>query len=158
VGWTANTEKAARVATGALNKCLLDVWTGVHLGGFVLAKPPSHHVVGNTELRLAGRLCPSMEPDGERPFGFCHLNTIAAAVANVLNEPQGPKRVTILDFDVHDGNGNEDTFWNDPRVQTISIHEDQGWPKTGDEWNHGGEWAPGANVNLPIPANVRDAD
>ena len=157
-GWTAHTEQSALAGARALNSCLLDVYKGAYRSAFVLSKPPSHHAVCNRALLLAGRACPTMEPDGKNPFGFCHLNSIAAAVANLLAQDDGPSKVTILDFDVHHGNGNEDTFWNDPRVQTISIHEDQGWPNSGDEWNHGGECAPGSNMNLPVPPHARDAD
>merc|ERR1712139_465186 len=88
--------------------------------GFVLARPPSHHAVGNADRARN-------DSPANMPFGFCHLNSIASAIENLRHEK--PRlRVAVFDFDVHPGNGNEDTFWNDPNVLTISIHQDGAWP------------------------------
>lgn len=100
-----------------------------------------------------------MLPTADKPFGFSHLNSIAAAAASLL-EAEGEKasRITILDIDVHHGNGSEDTFWNDSRVQTISLHENLIWPQTGNPEFVGGDGARGTNLNVPIPVGGRDGD
>ena len=100
---------------------------------FVIAKPPSHHCVGNAQ-RLRGATKQAFELHQQTtcpratPFGFCHLNSISAAAAAVIdNGPPGTK-VAILDVDVHPGNGNEDTWFADADVLTINLSEESIWP------------------------------
>lgn len=150
-GWTEDTETAARTGVASLIDCAKDVFARVCVHGFVLARPPSHHAVGNAEFARNGS-------QRDLPFGFCHLNSIASAIAN-LREDHRKLRVCIFDFDVHPGNGNEDTFWNDPTVLTISIHQ----PKIfGNDMCRaeyvGGPDALGSVFNLPMLAGAQDTD
>ena len=140
------TEKASRVAAGALLRVTRDVWHERRPSfqyGFVLAKPPSHHSTPNEQfLRYKGLydldglgpgLRAAVEAGRAVPNGFCHLNSMASAVAYLLNLPAGggepsaprrPRKVVIFDIDVHLGDGTESMFWSNPDVHHVDIHED----------------------------------
>ncbi len=79
---------------------------------FSLMRPPGHH---------AGR---------NRIMGFCYFNNIAIAVARLLSE-RNVKRVALVDFDCHHGNGTEDIFRGDERVLFVSLHQSPCYPGTG---------------------------
>ena len=92
-------------------------------------------------------------PDGAA--GFCVYNDVAVAIAAMLDA--GAERVAYVDVDVHHGDGVEATFWDDPRVLTISVHEDPRtlYPGTGRASEIGGPAAEGTAVNLALPARHR---
>jgi acetoin utilization protein AcuC len=89
--------------------------------------------------------------------GFCVYNDAALAIARLLE--LGARRVAYLDLDVHHGDGVQAAFWNDPRVLTISVHEDPRtlFPGTGRPGESGGAEAPGCAVNLALPPGTGDA-
>lgn len=89
--------------------------------------------------------------------GFCVYNDAALAVARLLE--MGAERVAYVDTDVHHGDGVQTAFWDDPRVLTISVHENPGtlFPGTGWPEETGGANAEGMSVNLPLPAGTSDA-
>ena len=76
----------------------IDIFLGV-----AVIRPPGHHA----------------EP--EEACGFCIFNNVAVAAAYAL-ENHSLKRILILDWDVHHGNGIQNMFYDDPRVLYISIH------------------------------------
>lgn len=87
--------------------------------------------------------------------GFCVYNDAAAAIRRLLD--RGAERVAYLDFDAHHGDGVEAIFWDDPRVLTLSIHEDGRtlFPGTGASSDVGGPGpADGTAVNIPVPART----
>jgi acetoin utilization protein AcuC len=86
-----------------------------------------------------------------RASGFCVYDDPAVAIAWLL--ARGAERVAYVDVDVHHGDGVQLSFWNDPRVLTISIHE-YGFlfPGTGDLSETGGSDAPDSAINVPLPA------
>ena len=99
---------------------------------FSLIRPPGHHAERN------------------RVMGFCYLNNIAIAVARVLNFSTHIRRVAILDFDCHHGNGTEDIFRGDERVLFVSVHQDPCYPGTGLA-------AQGNCLNFPLPPGTKPA-
>jgi acetoin utilization protein AcuC len=103
---------------------------------------------------IAGGLHHAMR---DHASGFCVYNDPAIAICWLL--AQGAERIAYVDIDVHHGDGVQATFWNDPRVLTISLHESPAtlFPGTGRASETGGPDAPGAAVNVALPAGTRDA-
>ena len=64
-------------------------------------------------------------------MGFCVLDTIAVVARHIQNSYESINRVLIFDFDVHHGNGTQDTFYDDDNVMFISIHQERTYPGTG---------------------------
>ncbi len=89
--------------------------------------------------------------------GFCVYNDISVAIAGLLDG--GAERVAYVDVDVHHGDGVEAAFWDDPRVLTISIHEDPRtlYPGTGRPFEIGGPAAEGMAVNVACRPGPEDA-
>lgn len=123
---------------GAIEACKAVV-EGKVKNALAVVRPPGHHA----------------EPD--TPGGFCLFSNVAVAAKNILkNYPESVKRIVILDWDVHHGNGTQKAFYDDPRVLYISLHRyEQGkyYPGTiAGAANQCGEGAgEGTNVNIPWP-------
>ncbi len=88
--------------------------------------------------------------------GFCIYNDPAIAIAWLLRE--GAERVAYVDIDVHHGDGVQASFYDDPRVLTISLHESPRtlFPGTGDPSESGGPGAEGTAVNVAMPPGTGD--
>jgi acetoin utilization deacetylase AcuC-like enzyme len=150
---TDRTEPAARVATAALIDAATAVAVGTLDTAFVIAKPPTHHAVGNAN-RCRGRSPRNLA------FGFCHINGISAAAAAVIDAQPGA-RIVILDVDVHHGNGNEDTWYGASNVLHISLSEAGVWPGGdggvhGDPTHIGSGRGRGFNFNYPMEVGEGD--
>jgi acetoin utilization deacetylase AcuC-like enzyme len=128
---------AFRAAGGAiaLVDALLDAPSGAT--GVALLRPPGHHA----------------RPD--RGMGFCLLNNVALAASHALS--RGARRVAIVDWDVHHGNGTQDAFYTDPRVLFVSLHQAPFYPGTGSATEIGEGEGKGYNVNIPLSAGAGDA-
>ena len=89
--------------------------------------------------------------------GFCVYNDPAIAISWLLGA--GASRIAYVDIDVHHGDGVQAAFYDDPRVLTISLHENPGtlWPGTGWPSETGGPGAEGSAANVALPAGTEDA-
>jgi acetoin utilization protein AcuC len=105
-------------------------------------------------VSIAGGLHHAM---ADHASGFCVYNDPAIAIAALLD--QGLERVAYVDIDVHHGDGVQAAFYNDPRVLTISLHEDPAtlFPGTGRPSETGGPGADGYAVNVALPAGTSDS-
>ena len=104
-------------------------------------------------VNVAGGLHHAMPGSGS---GFCVYNDPAVAIAWLLE--QGAERIAYVDVDVHHGDGVERTFWDEPRVLTVSLHESGRWlfPGTGFPDECGGPGAEGRAVNVALPPGTGD--
>jgi len=88
----------------------------------------------------------------DRASGFCYFNDPVFAIRTFLQ--QGCDRVMYVDLDAHHGDGVENAFVDEPRVMTVSIHEEDRWPYSGaaDDRRNGGA------RNLPVPKGLNDSE
>ena len=127
---------ALRAAGGGV--ALVDaLMTGDAATGFSALRPPGHHA----------------EPD--RAMGFCFFGNAAVAARHAASA-HGARRVLILDWDVHHGNGTNEIFRSDPSVLFVSIHESPLYPGTGPASDLGSGAGEGYTVNLPVPPHSGD--
>ena len=124
------TWKAALASAGAAVAATDAVIAGELANAFCAIRPPGHHA----ERAKAG--------------GFCFFNNIAIAAKYAL-ERHGLKRVAVVDFDVHHGNGTEDILSGDSRVLMVSFFQHPFYPHSGTE-------NPASNMlNIPVPAYTK---
>ena len=122
---------AALHAAGAGVAAVDLVFGGGPTRAFCAVRPPGHHATADIAM------------------GFCLFNSIAVAAAHALDR-YGLTRISIVDFDVHHGNGTQAIFDAEPRVQYVSSHQLPLYPDTG----HRDERGVGNIVNLPLPAGT----
>ncbi len=120
-------EAALRAAGGAVAgvDAVMEGWARA---SFVAVRPPGHHA----------------EPS--RPMGFCLFNNAAVAALHARAR-WGLRRVAIVDFDVHHGNGTETIMGSDPDLFYASSHQSPCYPGTGSAEEHG---IAGNVVNVPL--------
>lgn len=104
-----------------------------HGAAFALTRPPGHHALANLSTES-----PST--------GFCVLNNAAIAARFALSKPE-VSNVSIIDFDVHHGNGTEEAINHVQNTRFVSIHQADIYPKTGTD-NRGGMYNHIMNVSL----------
>jgi acetoin utilization deacetylase AcuC-like enzyme len=127
---------AARRAAGgaiAMVDALLD---GTSSYGLALVRPPGHHA----------------RPGGA--MGFCLLNNVAVAAAHARS--RGARRVAIVDWDVHHGNGTQEMFYSNPEVLYVSLHQYPFYPGTGGAAETGHRDGEGFTVNVPLSPGAGD--
>jgi acetoin utilization deacetylase AcuC-like enzyme len=90
-------------------------------------------------------------------MGFCLFNNIAIAARHLLAS-DGLKRVMIIDFDVHHGNGTQYEFYHDREVLYLSTHEYPFYPGSGATTETGEGAGSGFTVNIPLPGYCRDEE
>jgi acetoin utilization deacetylase AcuC-like enzyme len=90
-------------------------------------------------------------------MGFCLFNSVAV-VARYLQKEHGLKRIFILDWDVHHGNGTQAMFWEDADVFYYSIHQFPYYPGTGAATEVGIGQGRGTTLNSPMAAGGTDDD
>ncbi|KAI4502278.1 hypothetical protein M0802_002960 [Mischocyttarus mexicanus] len=127
-----NTAPAARMAVGCVVDLALKAAMGDIKNGFAVVRPPGHHAESNQAM------------------GFCFFNSVAIA-ARLLQQKLDIRKILILDWDVHHGNGTQHMFYDDPRILYLSIHRhDEGnfFPGTGGPTECGTGEGLGYNVNV----------
>jgi acetoin utilization deacetylase AcuC-like enzyme len=97
---------------------------------FLALRPPGHHATPR------------------RAMGFCLFNNVAVTAAALIDRGQ---RVAIVDYDAHHGNGTQETFYRDPRVLYVSLHQWPLYPGTGKLDEVGRDAGAGTTCNLPLP-------
>lgn len=104
-----HTFSASLRSTGAVVKAVDLLLTNQSKSAFCNVRPPGHHAEHN------------------KAMGFCFFNNIAVGVAHALNA-HNVKRIAIIDFDAHRGNGTEAIFFNNKKVLICSIYEETLYP------------------------------
>lgn len=117
----------ALLACGAVLKAVELVMEGAQNRAFVIVRPPGHHATSSSGM------------------GFCLFNNVAVAARFALQK-YPLKRILIVDWDVHHGNGTQDIFYNDAQVFYFSTHQSGIYPGTGSEEEKGC----GNILNCPI--------
>ena len=128
-------DAAMMAAGGAM--AAVEAVLGEYGSAFALVRPPGHHAMPN------------------RGMGFCIFNNIAIAAKHA--QSLGVKKVLIVDWDVHHGNGTNDAFYSDSSVLYFSTHQYPHYPGTGSADEVGEDDGEGFTVNVPLPSGTGDA-
>jgi len=124
---SAGSLEAALLAAGAVVEAVREVARGQAGRAFCAVRPPGHHA------------------EAERAMGFCLFSNVAVAAREA--QAQGLRRIAVVDFDVHHGNGTQSVFEADPELYFASVHEWPAYPGSG-----GAEETGVGNVsNAPVP-------
>ena len=134
-----NSYDAALYAAGGVIRATEAVMDGEVGSAFALVRPPGHHATAT------------------QAQGFCLFNNIAIGAKYALNKYK-LQRIAIIDFDVHHGNGTQETFYDDPQVLYISTHQYPLYPGTGRIEETGSGGGKGATVNIPLSPGSGDAE
>jgi len=126
--------EAALHAAGAACAAVDAVMRGPVTRAFCAVRPPGHHATA------------------DRAMGFCLFNNVAVAAAHALAMHR-LKRIAIVDFDVHHGNGTQAIFATESRVLYVSSHQAPLYPHTGGA----DETGCGNMLNAPLPAGTASA-
>ena len=127
--------QAAYRAAGGVLRAVDMVLQGNAPNAFAAVRPPGHHAETQTAM------------------GFCLFGNVALGAKHALDY-HGLKRVAVVDFDVHHGNGTQDLLWDEPRALTITSQQMPLWPGTGAETDSG---AFDNVVNIPLPPGSHGA-
>ncbi len=128
-----HTWTAALRAAGAAVDAVDSIMAGELENAFCSVRPPGHHA------------------ERKKAMGFCFFNNVAVAAKYALQR-HNLKRVAVIDFDVHHGNGTEDILAGDERALMVSIFQHPFYPYSGDK-------DPAPNMlNVPVPAYTKGMD
>jgi acetoin utilization deacetylase AcuC-like enzyme len=128
----------AHFAAGGVLNAVDAVMMGRAKNAFCAVRPPGHHATQN------------------RGMGFCVFNNVAVA-ARYLQKVHGLRRVLIVDWDYHHGNGTQDIFYEDDSVFYFSTHHYGAYPGTGGPAETGAGKGLGTTLNVPLPVGAGDA-
>lgn len=136
-----DTYHTALLSAGGVISAAKSVWAGEVDNAFALIRPPGHHASTN------------------QATGFCYFDNAAIAVRKLQGE-EGLKKAFIFDWDAHAPNGTMGTFYSDPSVLNISIHQDPRsfFPGQGFIEQTGEGQGKGLTVNFPVPGGSGDSD
>ncbi len=131
--------EAAVKAVGAQFVALDAIFKGEVSDVFCLVRPPGHHA------------------ERDRAMGFCLFNNIALAAHYALKK-LGLKKILIIDWDLHHGNGTQWSFYDSAEVLYFSTHQFPYYPGTGRVEEIGEGPGTGYTVNVPLPAGCGDLE
>jgi acetoin utilization deacetylase AcuC-like enzyme len=129
----------ALLAAGGLLEGLDRIMDGTVGNALALVRPPGHHA------------------EASRAMGFCFFNNIAIGAEHLVRS-HGLKRVLVVDWDLHHGNGTERAFYERRDVMYFSTHQSPLYPGTGAVRSFGRGDGYGYNLNVPLLAGKGDAD
>lgn len=135
---SANSVKAAIFASGAVIEAIAECKEGQIDRAFCAVRPPGHHAEAN------------------RAMGFCIFNNVAVGARYA--QSVGFKKVFIIDFDVHHGNGTQHIFEEDDTVYYFSTHQYPHYPGTGSDSEKGKGKGSGFTYNIPMHYGAGDKD
>ena len=136
---SADSCEAALMAAGAVIDGIKRLQRGEIDNGFCLVRPPGHHAEQN------------------RAMGFCLFNTIAVAAQWAIHR-LGLRRILIVDWDLHHGNGTQSSFYRTAKVLYCSSHQSPLYPGTGALSESGEGRGRGHTVNIPLRAGHGDEE
>ena len=116
------------------------VMRGTINNAFCAVRPPGHHAENTGRIE-----------------GFCLYNSIAV-LARYLQKEYGLKRILIIDWDYHHGNGTESAFYTDPSILFFSSHDQFAYPGTASPGRTGSGEGEGYNINVHLPCRATDDD
>ena len=131
--------ETALLAAGGVLTAAEAVADGAAENAFAIVRPPGHHATASSAM------------------GFCLFNNVAIAAAWLVRV-RGFRRVLIVDWDVHHGNGTQDCFYATREVLYFSTHQSPLYPGTGSLDEVGAGEAAGFTVNVPLPATFGDPE
>lgn len=130
--------ETALLATGSVVELARLALEGEVKTGFACVRPPGHHA------RM------------DEAMGFCLFNNVAVAARKAIRD-FGVEKVAIVDFDVHHGNGTQESFYSDSKVLYFSTHQYPFYPGTGALSETGAGEGEGYTVNCPLRAGMNDS-
>lgn len=136
-----NDENSNNIALAVVSGILAatdEVCSGRLKNAFCVTRPPGHHA------RNTGKV-----------EGFCYYNGVAVA-ARYAQEKFDLKKILIVDWDYHHGDGTESFFYSDPNVLYFSTHDYYAYPGTGDPGKVGEGAGKGLNINVHLNCNSTD--
>ncbi|MCI5223239.1 MAG: histone deacetylase [Candidatus Electrothrix sp. AR4] len=136
---SARSHEAACLAVGALIDGIARIDLGEIDNAFCLVRPPGHHA------------------EQGRSMGFCLYNNVAVAARWAMRE-LGMRRIMIIDWDLHHGNGTQKSFYDTDKVLYLSTHQYPYYPGTGAFLETGGGAGEGCTVNIPLPGGEGDME
>ena len=129
---SSNSYKAALKAAGAVVESVDKIMNNEIKRAFCIVRPPGHHALYSNAM------------------GFCLFNNVAIGAKYLLKNCNEIKRILIVDFDVHHGNGTQDSFYNSNEVMYFSMHRSPFYPGTGQEKETGNDKGKGFTINKPL--------
>ncbi len=136
---SARSYEVALLAVGGVLKAIELILQRKVQNGFAFIRPPGHHA------------------EASRAMGFCLFNNVAVG-AEYLLKKHNHKRILIMDWDLHHGNGTQNSFYDRNDVLYFSTHQYPHYPGTG-HWSETGQGdGKGFTINVPLSPGKTDSD
>jgi acetoin utilization deacetylase AcuC-like enzyme len=136
---SAKTYLSAWLAVGGCLKGVEALVSGQCNICFAMVRPPGHHALA------------------DRAGGFCVFNNLGITARYAMKK-FGFRRILIIDWDIHHGNGIQDLFYREKNVLYFSTHDMLLYPYTGNLEDTGRGWGRGYTINVPLPRDLNDPD